>query len=220
MGNGTMVQHRNKYICTIHFETTEGSFKTKHIISISSVLYKICGSKIEFTSDFHEFVQQRHTLSNFCARKTGITQNDVENADIFDIVYLRHFRWLCENVIHHDVSFVPYDNSFAFVFPSHVRRTGLDLLLPYCKYIDLTTDFITFYGRDVDFSSDMLKFFGIDPHKSDYGKLDKCKDIITAIEKMIDDKFLVKSFTFINVQNIDELLEGIGAQVKEITSLS
>jgi hypothetical protein len=62
---------------------------------------------------------------------------------------------------------------------------------------------MTFYGRDVDFSSDMLKFLGINPHKSDDRKLDKCKDIITIIAKMLDDKFLVKHFTFIDIQNID-----------------
>ena len=106
------------YLCILDFEATcwenSSNKEQMEIIEFSSVLYKITetnnpsNATYEFISEFSEYVKPtiNPQLSKFCTELTGITQDTVNAADTFEVVYCKHIKWL--NTV------VPYNSKFIF----------------------------------------------------------------------------------------------------------
>jgi DNA polymerase III epsilon subunit-like protein len=111
----------NAYFLVVDFECTcEEDSPADHPYEIIEfpviVVHK--GKEI---GTFHEFVRPTHntTLSSFCTKLTGITQDTVDKADTFDIVFARFQQFLTDVCYPSEVEEETSDDAeppyFAFV---------------------------------------------------------------------------------------------------------
>jgi len=81
------------------------SEKRQEIIEIGAVKLN---HRFKKTDEFNRFIRpvENPTLSNFCKDFTHISQNDVDSADTFNIVFPQFLKWIGKRsytVVHGDV---------------------------------------------------------------------------------------------------------------------
>ncbi|ORX87286.1 hypothetical protein BCR32DRAFT_228129 [Anaeromyces robustus] len=87
-----------KYYCIIDYEATcdvDGGFDyPNEIIEFPAILVRSYTNEIE--SEFHEYVKPTNNpiLTDYCKKLTGITQEQIDNADVFTVVLEKFEKWL------------------------------------------------------------------------------------------------------------------------------
>lgn len=185
------------YVCVLDFEATcwadTRNDEIREIIEFPSVLYKVdFKNKIKFISEFQKYVkpQLNPILSDFCTELTGITQETVDTADIFSIVYEQHYKWIQSNV--------PENSKLIFVtcgewdlrdmLPIEVKRYNLVLHYCYTKYVDLKTEFGRCFETKVGGMVNMLKKANIELTGKHHSGIDDCRNMAKIVIKMIENK--------------------------------
>jgi len=86
---------------------------------------KVNAETFQIESKFHEFVRPRlyPRISEFCHDLTGITQEDIDNADTLDVVLGRFDKWFHKEVLPHKNLFITCgDWDMVTMMPNHCRR--------------------------------------------------------------------------------------------------
>ncbi|PPQ66024.1 hypothetical protein CVT26_010780 [Gymnopilus dilepis] len=101
-----------RYLLVLDFEATcweSGTRTNQEIIEFPTLLYNIQERKVEAT--FHKYVKpvQDPTLSEFCTQLTGITQETVDAADTFPVVWNSFIEFLDQHGVLREPS------SFSFL---------------------------------------------------------------------------------------------------------
>lgn len=190
------------YICILDFEATcwkdERADKKAEIIEFPSVLIEVnYKNEYKYVSEFRKFVRPTlfPTLTEFCTELTGITQEDVDNANTFEVVFREHNDWLIENV--------PSESKFFFVtcghwdlrtmLPNQVEKIqGLKIPYKYKCYSNLKDDFKFFYGKQAGGMTDMLTKLNIKLEGRHHSGIDDCKNITKVLVRMLDDGYEVE----------------------------
>jgi len=187
------------YLCVLDFEATcwENSENKEQmeIIEFPSVLFKITENEDEnsdeFISIFSEYVKPtiNSKLTKFCTELTGITQEVVDNSDIFKNVYKRHVKWIAENV--------PQDSNFIIATCGHwdlatqlkreLKNKKLASHSYYNKYINVKDEFQNFYRMKCKGMTDMLERLNIPLEGRHHSGIDDTKNIAKIMIKIIQD---------------------------------
>ena len=185
------------YLCILDFEATcwndERNDSIREIIEFPSVLIKINHkNKVEYVSEFRKYVKPiiSPILSDFCTELTGITQENVSNADIFEIVYKEHYNWLVSNIGNNfkSFSFVTCGNwDLKTMLPIEINRHNLELFHCYKKIINIKNEFEHLYGKKAGGMKNMLDKLKINLEGKHHCGIDDCKNITKIVIKMIDD---------------------------------
>jgi len=128
-------------------------------------------------------------LSPFCTKLTGINQQTVDGADIFEKVYSDHHQWL--------LSLVPPDAQFAFVtvgnwdiqtmLPKEIKNKKLRLYGIYKRFINIKAEFDYFYGQKSGSMVNMLNLLGLPLEGKHHSGIDDTRNTAKILLKMLDD---------------------------------
>ena len=132
--------HKYKYLLIIDFEATcmEGiKIPNQEIIEWPCILLDVETKQI--VDVFHKYVKPIYNpITEFCTSLTGITQQMVDSANTFDIVYAEFLEWMKSHALYPDqptnyimVSCGNWD--FANMLPNQAKLIGLQQL-PHCFY--------------------------------------------------------------------------------------
>jgi len=188
-----------KYICVLDFEATCDSNKSNfdksqiEIIEFPSLLYKLdsTNKKLEKIGEFHEYVKpvMHPILSDFCTQLTGIKQETINKADIFENVFKRHFLWLKSNVKNFD--------EFTFLtcgawdlkiqLPPELNNKKIKNKEEYKYFINIKDEFEYFYKRKIGGMDQMLNYMKLTLDGHHHSGIDDCRNISKILNKMVND---------------------------------
>jgi inhibitor of KinA sporulation pathway (predicted exonuclease) len=173
------------YICILDFEATCWEYDNENndkreIIEFPSVLYQVNDNKIAiFISEFQEYVRPtiNPVLSSFCTDLTGITQETVNNADIFENVYMRHQQWLFSHIGNYPCYFLTVSHfDLAKFLPNELRNKQIGSYpKTYSRYIDIQSDFENLYGYKLGLTN-MLNVLGMKFNGRHHSGIDDCRN--------------------------------------------
>jgi len=144
------------FICVLDFEATcwndPNIDKSKiEIIEFPSVLYKLENNNLEKIGEFHEYVKPiiNPKLSNFCTELSGIQQETVDKADIFEKVYNRHQKWIKDNVKDLDNLYFLTCGAWDLrtQLPRELKNKKLKTNSIYNYYINIKDEYEYFYKK-------------------------------------------------------------------------
>jgi inhibitor of KinA sporulation pathway (predicted exonuclease) len=201
------------YLCVLDFEATcwENS-KNKNqmeIIEWPSVLYKVTENEnglkgtTQLIGEFHQYVKPtiNFTLTAFCTQLTGITQNVVNNAGTFEIVYKNHIKWLSENVPQNSNFIITtcgkWDLEIQLVKELYAKNFNLHGY--YKKFIDVKTEFETQYKMKAYGMKGMLRDLNLKLDGRHHSGIDDTRNISKIMLQIINDGRKFNDFTFYNV---------------------
>lgn len=185
------------YLCILDFEATcwveERNDEKREIIEFPSILYRVdWKNNITLIGEFAKYVKPvlHPILSDFCTGLTGITQETVDNADTFAVVYAQHYLWLTE--------MVPKGERLVFItcgkwdlrdmLPIEIKRYGLELHHCYTKYCDLKDEFTKKFGVSCGGMLNMLKKLKIKQTGKHHSGIDDCRNLAKIVIKMVENK--------------------------------
>ena len=186
------------WYCVLDFEATcweERNMKSQsEIIEFPSVL--ICHdthqNTCEIISEFHEYCRPvlNPVLSEFCNGLTGITQEQVDAADIFPNVYRRHYEWLVANtpagITPKIITCGGWD--IKTMLPMELARyPDLPIHHPYTQFVNIKKEFETFYGKFVGGMYNMLKALNMTLDGRHHSGIDDTRNITKILVKMLTD---------------------------------
>lgn len=185
-----------KYICVLDFEATCWDDPTINkskieIIEFPSILYKLENNKLEKLGEFHEYVKPiiNPTLSEFCTKLTGITQETVDKAFTFPGVYNRHYKWLKELVP--DLSELSFLTCGAWdlqtQLPRELKNKNLKNKEPYLYFINIKDEFEYFYKTKAFGMDKMLKYLKMPLDGHHHSGIDDSRNISKILIKMVSD---------------------------------
>jgi inhibitor of KinA sporulation pathway (predicted exonuclease) len=110
-----------KYICVLDFEATcdnQSSFRPNEVIEFPVVVLQLSTSaplQLQKIAEFRHYVKPtiNPILTPFCTNLTGISQHQVENAELFPTVLCRFEDFLCKSV---DLSLSSTTQNLSFIF--------------------------------------------------------------------------------------------------------
>ncbi len=189
------------YVCILDFEATcwddSRNDEIREIIEFPSLLYKIdWKNKASFVAEFQKYVKPtlHPILSDFCVDLTKITQETVNQADTFDVVYKQHNEWIKKNV--------PAGERLVFItcgkwdleimLPIETKRHKLELLHCYTKFLDIKKEFKRKFGVNCGGMMNILKKLKIEHTGQHHSGIDDCKNLAKIVIKMIEDKYVFK----------------------------
>lgn len=197
------------FLCILDFEATcweNDKKKIQEVIEFPSVLYKITekseGNNVEFISIFAKYVKPilNPVLTNFCTELTGITQETVDKADIFENVYKRHINWISDNV--------PQNSKFIIGTCGHwdlvtqlrreLKNKKLRMHSYYNNYINVKDEFNNFYGVKCHSMTDMLSKLNILLEGRHHSGIDDSKNIAKVMIRMINEGHKFSNMTINN----------------------
>jgi ERI1 exoribonuclease 3 len=186
-----------KYICILDFEATCDSEisnfdKSKtEIIEFPSLLYKLENDKLTKISEFHEYVRPtlNPILSKFCIELTGITQEIVNSADIFQNVFNRHYEWIKQNVENiNDVVFLTCGLwDLKKQLPLELKNKNIENKDIYKRFINIKYVFENIYKIKPFGMVNMLKYLNLNLDGRHHSGIDDCKNISKILSKIIND---------------------------------
>jgi inhibitor of KinA sporulation pathway (predicted exonuclease) len=103
------------FVCVLDFEATCWNNKKyprneMEIIEFPSILFYVTETEVKKIGEFHEYVKPviHPKISEFCTELTGISQENVHNCYIINVVYERHHQWLLKNINNYEHFLVKY----------------------------------------------------------------------------------------------------------------
>lgn len=191
------------YICVLDFEATcwegERNDSIREIIEFPSILYSVdFKNNITKIDEFDKFIKPtiNPILSEFCSKLTGITQNTVDCADTFDIVYYQHHQWLQGHIsdLNKMIIITCGRWDISDILPLEIRRHSLEHYNCYKKYVNIRDDFNTFYDKNAGSMVNMLTKLKLKLIGKHHSGIDDCRNISQIVIKMIQDGFKYKNF--------------------------
>jgi inhibitor of KinA sporulation pathway (predicted exonuclease) len=192
------------YLCVLDFEATcDGNVKNfdNEIIEFPSILLKWENNKMSYISEFQAFVQPRDNpiLTQFCVNLTKITQDLINNAESFPVVYARHLAWLHSHVDDFDeMVFITCGHwDLRKMIKMEAKRWNVDLHPIYTKYINIKEEFERHYNKKFKSMVAMLEYQGLTHKGILHSGIDDCRNITKILLKMIEDGHDVSNFTVV-----------------------
>jgi len=190
------------YYCILDFEATCVENKTiinQEIIQFPSILYKynIDTQELNRISEFNEYVKpvMNPILTEFCTKLTGITQNDVENANIFKIVLRNHYLWLKNFTQMENIIFITFgDWDLKTMLPNQLKINNNKAHKAYSRWINIKQVFKSVYKYNCSGMMDVLKYLKINHVGRHHNGYDDCLNISLIFEHLM----LQNSKEFIN----------------------
>ena len=184
------------YICVLDFEATcwndDKIDKSQvEIIEFPSILYKLDSNnkKLEKIGEFHEYVKPilHPILSDFCTQLTGIKQETVNKADVFENVFKRHYLWLKSNVKNFD--------EFTFLtcgawdlkiqLQRELNNKKIKNKDEYKYFINIKDEFEYFYKRKIGGMVQMLNYMKLTLDGHHHSGIDDCRNISKILNKTV-----------------------------------
>lgn len=190
---------RIQYFCVLDFEATcDIDKELREIIEFPSLLYKISKKRgkydLEFISQFHEYVRPVIVpkLTEVCTELTGITQDTVDAADVFENVYQRHYEWLKSNTDRIDsVCFVTCGHwDLAVQLPKEIADKCVATYYPvYKQYINIKKEFEEWYKVKAGGMVPMLNKLKLPLEGRHHSGMDDTRNIARILLKMAEDGY-------------------------------
>jgi inhibitor of KinA sporulation pathway (predicted exonuclease) len=184
------------YLCVLDFEATctdcaEFHESLMEIIEFPSILYRVDGDKVTYVDTFHRYVKPeiQQKLTKFCTELTGITQDVVDKADIFKIVYKDHIEWINRYVsVDEELIFATCGHwDLSVMLPRELLNKGLKFNHIYNKYVNIKDEFKRFYKMKAGSMKDMMNKLKIPFDGRLHSGIDDTKNMSKVIVKMISD---------------------------------
>lgn len=203
------------YLCVLDFEATcwENSQNKQQmeIIEWPSVLYKVTENDNESTrnivrliGEFHQYVKPTicPELTKFCTDLTGITQETVNSANTFDVVYANHIKWLSENVPQ-NANFIiatcgRWDLETQLIKELKVKNLPLHSF--YKSFINVKAELEYFYKIKAYGMKGMLRDLNLTLDGRHHSGIDDTRNISKIILKMINDGHKFDDYQFNNIK--------------------
>lgn len=182
------------YYCILDFEAT--CWKDKEpceIIEFPSILYKYENNNLKFLSEFHEYVKPINDpiLSDFCIKLTGITQDKINDADILNNVYERHYKWLKKYVKDNDKLLFVTCGDFDMEFLNkEIKIKNLKFRKEYLKFINIKKEFEKFYKVKAGGMTNMLKYLNLELDGRLHSGIDDTRNIAKIFKKMTENNYI------------------------------
>lgn len=186
------------YLCVLDFEATcwnkNPKLDRQEIIEFPSVLYELnSNNEIIFISEFSKYVKPvlEPVLSDFCTELTGITQEQVDDANIIEKVYNEHFEWLKSNTSSnsnadiHIVTCGAWD--LKIMLPKEIKNKKLHYHQVYKKYINIKDEFEYFYKKKAGGMVSMLNYLDIKLEGRHHSGIDDTRNIAKILLRIISD---------------------------------
>lgn len=110
-------------------------------------------SKLEYIDEFSSYVKPilEPKLSSFCTNLTGIKQDKVDNAELFETVYKNHFRWLQTHTQYNPEVYIVTCGGWDFdvMLPKEIKNKKLQHYSLYKRYIDIKSEFENFIYNSI-----------------------------------------------------------------------
>jgi len=195
----SIVKQPFEYYVVLDFEATCDRGKAPYpqeIIEYPSVL--LSGETFEVLDEFRSFVRPQHNpvLSPFCLELTGITQDQVNGANLFPAVLADHLAWLRGN----NLRLSPEDSgaSFAFIlcgdwdllkmFPSQCRACDPPVdHVPHAfrQWVNIKKHFAAWRGvRKTSGMAGMLRKLGLELTGRHHSGIDDCRNIAKIARRL------------------------------------
>lgn len=192
------------YFCVLDFEATcwenERNDYIREIIEFPSILYSVdYKNNILKIDEFDQYVKPKLNpiLTDFCKKLTNITQNDVDKAEYFSIVYNNHYNWLKGHLGEsiNKVIFITCGNwDIKTMLPIEINRYSDKYYYVYKKYANICDSFNIFYNsKNTKGMMNMLKKLKIQHTGIHHSGIDDCRNISKIILKMINDGFQISN---------------------------
>jgi ERI1 exoribonuclease 3 len=191
------------YICILDFESTcwddVRNDSIREIIEFPSILYSIdFKNNITKISEFQMFVKPviNPILSEFCTKLTGITQDNVSNANTISYVYNEHYKWLQTHVPDLNKCLIITCGNWDIntMLQIEIKRYGLENHHIYNKYVNIKDAFNSFYNKNAGSMVNMLTKLNLELVGKHHSGIDDCRNISQIIIKMFKDGFKYKQF--------------------------
>lgn len=147
----------SKYLCVLDFEATCWNTKNpdldkQEIIEFPSALYELNENKqLTYIGEFSKYVKPtiHPILSDFCTELTGITQEQVDSAEIIEKVYEAHHQWLISNAKPKSDIYIITCGAWDLktMLPKEIKNKKLRYYPEYKKYINIKDEFKYFYKK-------------------------------------------------------------------------
>lgn len=193
------------YICVLDFEATcEKDVKNfnNEIIEFPSILYKLKGNKLEYVSEFQEYVRPRDNpiLSDFCVHLTKITQDKVDQAETFPIVLNNHLSWLKLNVADLNECIIATCGHWDIrkMIVVEAKRWDIPLHDVYKRYINIKDEFTYYYKRNIKGMIGMMQYQGLEHTGVLHSGIDDCRNMSRILMKLIEDGHNIERNSVIN----------------------
>ncbi|OCH95826.1 exonuclease [Obba rivulosa] len=188
-----------RYLLILDFEATCGDNLKgpNEIIEFPTLLYDL--EKDEVRATFHEYVRPAitPTLTAFCTKLTGITQDTVDAAQPFPDVWSRFQEFLRSHGIYDAAESAAFltcgDWDLKTMLPRQLALSesehGLDasgnLVPPYTRWINIKDAFRKQYGmRNQNDMLGMLRKLQLQLEGRHHSGIDDCKNILRIVRKM------------------------------------
>jgi inhibitor of KinA sporulation pathway (predicted exonuclease) len=211
------MSERLEYICVLDFEaTTDGPLgpdgeimkdKTRgppyphEVTEFPSVLLQWDSEAVMYKeiSRFDQFCRplMNPTITPFCYKLTGITQEQIDQGRDFPEVLIDHFRWLVKHINSEWSKLGILTGGFwdfGIMLPMECKKWALVPPAPYLELINIKKHFVEFYptltgGKEKGMAG-MLKATGLPLVGKHHSGIDDCANIAQLVIKMSNDGFV------------------------------
>ena len=184
------------YLCVLDFEATCWNTNPKidrqEIIEFPSMLYELnLSNEVIYLGEFSKYVKPilEPILSNFCTELTGITQEQVNNANIIQKVYNEHFTWLKSNTPAEAEIYIVTCGAWDLktMLPKEVKNKKLHYHQVYKRYINIKNEFEYLYKKKAGGMVQMLNFLNLELDGRHHSGIDDTKNIAKILLRIISD---------------------------------
>lgn len=182
----------SKYYIIIDFEATcykEGIPKPQEIIEFPIVVVDAETARIVDEIQYYVKPVYNTVLSAFCTELTGITQEQVDEANEFRKVLSDIGKWLYgKNYMHSSV--ITCGNwDFDIMFPNQCKTTGIKVPSMFRKWINIKTEFAKHYKQSAKSMTDMMVFLKIKQTGRLHSGIDDARNIAKIWCYMLQDGY-------------------------------
>lgn len=184
------------YLCVLDFEATcwnkSPNLDRQEIIEFPSILYELnTKNEVIFISEFSKYVKPvlEPVLSDFCIGLTGITQEQVNDANIIQIVYKEHFEWLKANTPSNADIYIITCGAWDLktMLPKEIKNKKLHYHQVYKTYINIKDEFENFYKKKAGGMVGMLDYLNIKLEGRHHSGIDDTRNIAKILLRIISD---------------------------------
>lgn len=189
------------YYCVLDFEancSNPTNPAINEIIEFPGILYKSNENDIKEISRFESFVKPRdnNKITDFCTELTSITQNDVDNAEFFDIVFKKYNKWLsnieeCEQVYFNESNFVFVtcgNWDLKIMLPKDLERWNINKIPSIWKnWINIKIMYSDVYKKKAFGMVPMLNELNIEHSGKHHRGIDDCENIGKILIRVLQD---------------------------------
>ncbi|KAJ3124266.1 hypothetical protein HK098_001276 [Nowakowskiella sp. JEL0407] len=201
-----------KYILVLDFEATcsnDKSFGPQEIIEFPIVVVDLESNSV--IAEFQEYVRpiRNPILDPFCTQLTGITQETVNAADTFPVVYSRVLSFLKENFLsppHNSLFLTCGDWDLETMLPAQLRVSGIHASPEFSAWINIKVPFRNLFSVRSAGMTGMLSTLGLPLIGRHHSGIDDARNIAAIMKHLItlgsNMKYPTRKFTSIGVENV------------------